>query len=378
MTISFKFEKDIENFLKIISKNAQNQKVRVFFVGGIVRDALLNKKTQDLDLIIEGNAINFAQNLPENIKIKSIHEDFGTVKLNYNNIEIDIASTREESYPYSGCLPKVEKIGVSIKEDVKRRDFSVNSLYAEIIENNNKLDYKLIDLVNGTEDINSKTLKVLHSNSYIDDPTRILRGLNFKYRFNFDFSDNDKLLIKKYLKKINYKNASYDRILAVFRHILSREFGDIIFKEIIKNQYYKILDKTDLIVDLDRINSIIEKFSLKNKEKTEFYLDIIQNREIEKNNFEKEIDYYKFLNKENKSYCAYYCYKFNDEKLIKYIKTINIKLYVTGDDLIKLNYPKVKLYSEIFDNLLSNKLINPENFQTKNDEILWIKNNYPI
>ena len=72
MTISFKFEKDIENFLKIISKNAQSQKVRVFFVGGIVRDALLNKKTQDLDLIIEGNAINFAQNLPENIKIKSI------------------------------------------------------------------------------------------------------------------------------------------------------------------------------------------------------------------------------------------------------------------------------------------------------------------
>ena len=222
------------------------------------------------------------------------------------------------------------------------------------------------------------TLKVLHSNSYIDDPTRILRGLNFKYRFNFDFSDNDKLLIKKYLKKINYKNASYDRILAVFRHILSKEFSDIIFKEIIKNQYYKILDKTDLIVDLARINSIVEKFSLKNKEKTEFYLDIIQNREIEKNNFKKEIDYYKFLNKENKSYCAYYCYKFNDEKLIKYIKKINIKLYVTGDDLIKLNYPKGKLYSEIFDNLLSNKLVNPENFQTKNDEILWIKNNYPI
>ena len=59
-----------------------------------------------------------------------------------------------------------------------------------------------------TDDINKKVLKVLHDKSYIDDPTRIIRGLGFKYRFNFDFSSHDKKLIKEYLKNINYKNAS--------------------------------------------------------------------------------------------------------------------------------------------------------------------------
>ena len=125
--MKFIFNDKLNNFLKIITKNAQKQNIRVFFVGGIVRDYLLNAKTLDLDLLVEGNAIEFAKSLPDEISINSIHKDFCTVKVGYQDLEIDIASSRTESYPYSGCLPVVDEVGVSIEKDVLRRDFSVNS-----------------------------------------------------------------------------------------------------------------------------------------------------------------------------------------------------------------------------------------------------------
>ena len=178
--MEFKFDKRIENFLKIILKNAQKIGLRVFFVGGIVRDNILNIKTSDIDILVLGNAIEFAKKLPDEIKIASFHKDFCTVKVEYDNLQIDIASSRTELYPYSGCLPVLDSVGVSLEDDVLRRDFTVNSLYCELKLVNNVITYELIDLINGLADIKNKTLKVLHKKSYIDDPTRILRGLDLQ------------------------------------------------------------------------------------------------------------------------------------------------------------------------------------------------------
>jgi len=228
--VKFEFNQKIDSFLKIILKNAQSKNLRVFFVGGIVRDKILNIPTFDIDLLLLGSAIEFSKTLPDEIKIKSIHEDFCTVKLEFYGIEIDIASSRSENYPYSGCLPIVDEIGVNLEKDVLRRDFSINSLYCELKFKNNEIFYTLIDLTDGLKDINNKILKALHDKSYIDDPTRIIRGLGFKYRFNFDFSAHDKKLIEEYLDKIDYSNMSIDRNTKVIKKVLNSQFQ----KEILK------------------------------------------------------------------------------------------------------------------------------------------------
>ena len=221
--MNFKFDEKINNFLKIIAKNAQAQNKRVFFVGGIVRDNIINVDTSDIDILFEGNAIEFAKSLNDDIEIKSIHQDFCTVKVIYQNLEIDIASSRTEKYPYSGCLPVLDEVGVTIEKDVLKRDFSVNSLYAQILLKDDELSFELVDLVNGVEDIKNKTLRVLHNRSYIDDPTRILRGIGFKYRFGFDFSENDIKLIQNYLSDIDYSNMSIDRVEKVLRKLFQLE-----------------------------------------------------------------------------------------------------------------------------------------------------------
>ena len=120
----------------------------LYYVGGIVRDEILGIPSFDVDFCYEGNAIEFAQNL--NI-IKS-NPDFGTVRVQSEAGEIDIASTRTETYPKAGHMPVVKEIGCSLKEDLKRRDFTINALAK------NTLNNKIIDYFNGLDDIKNKKL----------------------------------------------------------------------------------------------------------------------------------------------------------------------------------------------------------------------------
>ena len=96
----------------------------LYFVGGVVRDAFLNISSFDIDFCYEGNAIEFAKNL----NVIKTNPDFGTVRVQSEEGEIDIASTRMETYPKSGHLPVVKEIGCPLKEDLKRRDFTINAL----------------------------------------------------------------------------------------------------------------------------------------------------------------------------------------------------------------------------------------------------------
>lgn len=371
--MNFNFSEKINNFLKIILKNAQEQNLRVFFVGGIVRDRILNIETKDIDLLLLGNAIEFSKKLPEIIKIKSIHKDFATVKLQYGNIEIDIASSRSEKYPYSGCLPVVEEVGVSLEQDVKRRDFTVNSLYCELKYKNDKIEYDLIDLVDGFNDIKNKTLKVLHNNSYIDDPTRILRGLGFKYRFNFEFSYKDEQLINQYLNNIDYSNMSFDRTLKVFRYVLNNDFCDEIFKEIVDKRYYKLINSDILNVNFEKIN----KIKLDLDDKMQFYIDVMLNKTINREKLNTKLDIYKYFSKLKKAEIAYYFYKTNDKNVLVFEKIKNIKLFINGSDLLNLGFEQGNLIGKILDTLFQEKLEKPEKFLNKNDEITWVLAKFP-
>jgi len=367
--LNFSFDNNTNNFLKIITKSALEQKTRVFFVGGLVRDNLMGISSYDIDLLILGDAVEFARRLPSEIKIKSIHKDFATVKVFYNNLIVDIASTRTEKYPNSGCLPVVNKIGVSLEEDVKRRDFSVNSLYCELLYRNNEIRFELIDLVNGVEAIKAKSLKVLHNKSYIDDPTRILRGLGFKYRFNFDFCNEDKKLIKEYLNRINRTYLSYDRTYGVFKKILENQKNFEIFNEIIKEKYYKILFEYDLVPDYKRIKQVLGFLNLSKTQEAEFYLSILKNIDIEKKQLNSSVEIYNYFSKFKLVDLAYYFYKTNDSNVFLFDKYKNISLFVNGADLLKMGYKQGKIIGEILDFLFNEKLNNPDKILTKEDEI---------
>jgi tRNA nucleotidyltransferase (CCA-adding enzyme) len=163
-------------------------------VGGIVRDLLLERSNFDIDLVIVGSAIDFTQKLNRelNAKIK-IYQKFNTAKLVFvDGLEIDFATSRKERYKKPAALPEI--IASDLKSDMFRRDFTINALALSL----NKKDYGvLIDYFNGKLDIQNKIIRVLHDNSFIDDPTRIIRAIRFEQRLGFKISEHTEKLIKQ-------------------------------------------------------------------------------------------------------------------------------------------------------------------------------------
>ena len=215
----------------------------LYYIGGVVRDELIGAKSFDTDFCYEGNAVEFAKNSGLNI-IKT-NPDFGTVRVVLDGKEIDIASTREETYPRKGHLPKVANIGCPLADDLKRRDFTINALAKRTT------DGEIVDKFNGLKDIENKTLRILHPYSFIDDPTRIIRGLKFSVRFGFELSEETKRLQDEYLNNINY-DMSYHRIRKELIETFSLNSAEA-FDKFVEQKIYKLLGSN---VNLQKIRGI--------------------------------------------------------------------------------------------------------------------------
>ncbi len=369
------FDKDIEEFLKNIAKNALETKTRAFFVGGFVRDTVLGVKTSDIDILIQGSAIEFVDTL--GYEVASYHFDFCSAKVRFNDTLIDFASTRTEAYPYPGCLPVIKEVGVELEQDVLRRDFTINSIYLEIKLIDNELNFELIDFTGGIEDIKNKTLKVLHNKSYIDDPTRILRGLEFKHRFNFDFSFEDKKMINNCLSTICLdKNASWDRIFAVYKRILSKNNSFQIFKELVDKKCYKLLFDEDIEIDYSKIIEAFKLIHLNNEQKVCFYLDIFKNQEVAKLNFDRLYQIINTFAKFSINELLYYYYKTNDDNVLFYLNNKDVKICLNGSILLDLGYKQGKIIGQILNSVFEFKLKNPKKSYTLADEIEFVKKNF--
>lgn len=193
-----KLPNEVQDLLILIGDIAPANKVRAYLVGGCVRDLLLDEKNLDLDIVVEGNGIKFAEELAGAFNTKLIrHKRFGTATLTLLNhrLKIDIATARREFYPQPAHLPVVE--AGMLKDDLYRRDFTINAMALDINKDGRG---GLIDLFGGKEDLKDKKIRVLHDLSFIDDPTRILRGIRFKQRLNFRFETNTLKLLKKAVK----------------------------------------------------------------------------------------------------------------------------------------------------------------------------------
>jgi len=175
----------------------------VYLVGGVVRDLLLGRGRVDIDLVVEGDAVALAKRLGAEVRA---HERFATAKLALNGHEVDIASARSEAYPHPGALPVVEP-AATLEEDLGRRDFTINAMAIPLHG-----EPRLIDPYGGQADLATKRLRVLHSRSFEDDPTRAIRAARYAARFGFELEPETERL----LREADLSTVSADRREAEF------------------------------------------------------------------------------------------------------------------------------------------------------------------
>ena len=184
---------EIDEALKTIGEVADEIGFQAYLVGGIVRDMFLHVTNSDTDIVVEGDGITFAGMLVKRLggRMKT-HQKFGTaVVVLPNGLKLDIASARLEYYEAPAALPTVELS--SIKRDLYRRDFTINTLAVRL---NRKRFGELIDFFGSLRDIKDRTIRVLHNLSFVEDPTRLLRAVRYEQRLDFHLSKHTQNLIK--------------------------------------------------------------------------------------------------------------------------------------------------------------------------------------
>lgn len=202
--------KNIMRLLKVIAQTADDLEMSVYAVGGFVRDLLINVENSDLDVVVEGDGIQFAQALGSQLggRVRS-HSKFSTsVVVLEEGVKIDVATARMEYYKHPAALPTVERS--SIKSDLFRRDFTINSLAVKL---NGDDAFGLLDFFNGQRDLKDKALRVLHNLSFIEDPCRAFRAVRFEQRFQFTIGKETEAFLKNAVKKKLIGQLSGPRIL---------------------------------------------------------------------------------------------------------------------------------------------------------------------
>lgn len=376
--------------MSIIKINDNSNKL--FYIGGVVRDELLGRESLDVDITYVGNAIEYCSKFGE---VVQVNPDFGTVRVAIpfhpspcttiptveasGEVTVDFASTRSESYPKKGHLPVVEKIGCSLKEDVMRRDFTINALAKSVTTG------EIVDYVGGLEDLKNKKLRVLHDESFIDDPTRIIRGLKFATRFGFELEEHTKKLQDEYLANINY-DMSYKRVKKELIETFSLN-SQSAFQKFIDQKIYKLVTPNDVEIPKVNVENLVTTYladqpsscpaaiwlvyvgilgDLSRLPLTKIEQKILDDvpKEVLKSDFEL---YKTFQNARIETVLLYAITK-DETGARHYLDDLRkIKLDITGKDLQTLGIKPSPKYQEIFDEVLKVKLKNPS--MAKDDEI---------
>jgi tRNA nucleotidyltransferase (CCA-adding enzyme) len=211
---------DLIDFIRKAGDIAEKQQQRLYLVGGVVRDLLLERRNYDLDMVVEGDAIKLAQEMAGiNRANITTHTRFGTAKLRWQKRSADLATARAETYARPGALPTV-KPG-TIVDDLARRDFTVNAMAIRL----NPRHYgELIDPYDGRQDIKKRLVRVLHDKSFTDDATRIWRALRYEQRLGFRIEPTTLMLIERDMDMLG--TISGDRIRHELELVLKEELPE--------------------------------------------------------------------------------------------------------------------------------------------------------
>ncbi len=376
---------------------AKKLNFKAYMVGGIVRDIILGYKNLDIDIVVEGQGIEFAKNFAKKYSAKvATHEEFQTATIILKDgMRIDVATAREEYYDLPGSLPNVEQS--SLKLDLYRRDFTINTLAVKLSDNFGDL----LDFFGGLRDIREKKIRVLHMLSFIEDPTRMFRAIRFASRLGFEIGKQTDKLIKvaidlgilKYVDKIRVFNEikyilnsncvrcslemlrkyrllySFDKRIIIDSRIL--EYVSIL--ENIVNSYSTVwkdkkIDKSVVFLMLleyllrkslsfcDTIGADEKTSKIVKKDVYQFPLAIRTVRNPKSNNF----DIYTALEKLSiEGVLCLYAIETNNEKIRHYLETLmGMKPIIKGKDLISLGFKPSKIFSIIIKDIFKKQLLN--------------------
>ena len=210
----------IRRLLQEIGRFGEETSQPVYVVGGFVRDLLIGRENLDIDIVVEGDAVDFACQLAQvwesNVQA---HPQFKTATITrLDGLKLDFVSARSETYPSPGALPSVEY--GKITDDLRRRDFSINALAMRLQPDTFG---ELVDCTDGLQDLRAGRIRALHEQSFIDDPTRIFRAIRYEGRYNFQIAESDQQRMLHAIDRGVLNLISGQRIRNEIDHILSEK-----------------------------------------------------------------------------------------------------------------------------------------------------------
>ncbi|MCX8011939.1 MAG: CBS domain-containing protein, partial [Desulfobacterota bacterium] len=411
----------ILEFLKEAGVVAEKMGFQAFAVGGFVRDMLLRRKNLDVDLVIEGDGIKFVKTFVANNKnfIVKYHRKFGTaqIKTPYG-FKVDVASARREYYEFPAALPVVEFS--SIRQDLYRRDFTINTLAIRLKPGHVG---EMVDFFGGQRDIKNRVIKVIHSLSFVEDPTRIFRALRFEQRFGFTLSKETANLIRNAVKMEIPSHLSGSRIFGELVLVLQEDDPPAIIKrmaefDLLKFFHPKIRYDQKLKELLESIKEVFTWFELlylnepwekwrvyflgmfdglneeeflnlsnrlsflkKESKKilTERYQAKITLEKLQLSTEIKNSKIFELLNPLSIEALLYLMAKTSSpvikKAISKYITQLRLtEIALTGEDLRKMGIPPGRLYKQIFSALLKAHL--DGKVKTQEDEIAYVRKHF--
>tara|TARA_B100000963_G_scaffold272820_1_gene240975 strand:- start:4457 stop:5881 length:1425 start_codon:yes stop_codon:yes gene_type:complete len=217
--MSLLINKELNNeIISIISNLSIELKIKTFLVGGYVRDLFLERNSKDIDILVIGDGISFANEVKKRLDSKislQIFKNFGTAMINYNGFDIEFVGSRKESYQKSSRNPVIT-VG-TFEDDISRRDFTINSVAISLNEDDKG---RIIDLFDGISDLKKGIIKTPKDPkiTFYDDPLRMMRAIRFATQLNFKIEDSNIKVIKSDKERI--KIISMERIHEELNKIL--------------------------------------------------------------------------------------------------------------------------------------------------------------
>ncbi|MEW8979529.1 MAG: CBS domain-containing protein [Symbiobacterium sp.] len=204
----------IRSLLRAVGHAAEQEGVAVYAVGGFVRDLLLGRPNLDFDIVVEGDGIAFAHTLARELggKVQEVPR-FGTAHVYLEQQDpalpsrIDVATARREFYEQAAALPRVEH--ADLHEDLYRRDFSINAIAIRL---GSAGPSGLIDFFGGLQDLVDGQVRILHTLSFVEDPTRLLRAVRFAHRYGFRLEPETEACARAAIAEGFLNRVSRDRL----------------------------------------------------------------------------------------------------------------------------------------------------------------------
>jgi len=398
--------------LESIGRLSKKLGYRTYLVGGIVRDMVLGKENLDIDLIVEGDAVELARAYARERKLPyHTFEEFMTAQITLETGEkIDLATARKETYTHPGAYPKVEK--ATIREDLYRRDFTINTLAVELTEGRFGM---LIDYFNGLKDIKDRMIRILHQLSFIEDPIRILRALRFAGRLGFRLGKPTERLLKLSVDENMLEFAPTGRInleltytfneekvldilslmdrYKVLHSLIPEFFMDEKREEILSRLRDTIISfEMFLDVKVDRTSNylmallyhlpfdlsykFLEKYHF--SKAVRFFQEYYEVKDLLKKIPEKNSQLYKKIKFIRKDILVYVCASSPvelAERIIKILKKEGEKhLIISGKDLKELGIKPSPIYRKIIDDVFKKYL--DDEIKSKKEALNYVKKRY--